>query len=85
MRTKRATRFNHEREHKEYGIVNWFHLTGINDQQVMKETMANFCITNGFQVTKDTQEKSMVNFTHNRFQKFCPFALNFLRENNYLQ
>ena len=85
MRTKPATRYNAESEHASYGIVNWFHGKGIRNQEVMKETMGNFCIENGFKdFSKKTKESAVCNFCQNRFNSFSQFAINFLKENNYL-
>lgn len=85
MRTKPATRWNAEKEHASYGIVNWFRNKGIYDEEVIKESMYTFCLKNGFEnISKKTKEKSMVNFCQNRFKVFSKFSLNFLKENNYL-
>jgi len=84
MRTNPATRWNAEREHASFGIVNWFNKRGIYDQEIIKETMYAFCLNNGFKnLSKKTQEKTIVNFCQNRFVKFSQFTLNFLKENNY--
>lgn len=84
MRTKPATRWNAKKEHASFGIINWFNRRGIHDQDVVKEAMYTFCLNNGFQnLSKKTQEKTIVNFCQNRFSKFSRFASNFLKENNY--
>ena len=86
MRTKRATRFNHEREHASYGVYNWFKSKGIKTKAIIMETMYNFCEVEGFKgLSKDTQDYTMSNFISNRFSKFASFATNFLIENNYLK
>lgn len=48
MRTKRATRYNSPVEHNQFGIYNWFRLKGINNKEIMQETIHNFCKDNGF-------------------------------------
>lgn len=84
MRTKRANRYNSQSEHNQFGIYNWFRLTGISDKEVIKETLHCFCEVNGFEMNKFSNEKIMFNWVANRFQKFAPFAGKFLRENNYI-
>ena len=85
MRTKPATRWNAEKEHASYGIVNWFRNKGIYDEEIIKESIYNFCMYNGFKdLSNKTKEISMVMFCHNRFVNFSNFSVNFLKENNYL-
>lgn len=84
MRTKPANRFNHQSEHNQYGIYNWFkNRRNIKDKEIIKECVAVFCKENGMEVTSKTGEKSMFNFAGNRFQKFATFAVKYLKENNY--
>ena len=84
MRKKPAKRFNSQTEHNSYGIYNWFKSKGITNMDVIKETMYNFCLENGFEgLNKKTPECTIANFIGNRFQKFAPFAGKFLKENNY--
>lgn len=85
MRTKRATRYNAESEHNSYGIFNYFRLKGITNQETINEVIYAFCDSNGFEgLNPNTPEKTKLNFVSNRFQKFAQFAMNYLRENNYL-
>lgn len=85
MRTKPARKWNSQQEHNSFGIVNWFKSKGIKNQEIIKEVMYNFCLNQGFEgLSNKTQEKTIVNFCGNRFQKFAPFAILFMKENNYL-
>jgi len=85
MRTKRATRFNAQPEHNQYGIYNWFRLKGITNKEVIKETIHHFCQDNGYDMTgfDFSKERTIFNWVANRFQKFAPYAGRFLQENNY--
>jgi len=86
MRTKRATRFNAQSEHNQYGIYNWFRLKGVTNKEVIKETIHNFCQDNGYDMTgfNFSNERPIFNWVANRFQKFAPYAGKFLKENNYI-
>jgi len=85
MRTQRATRFNHEYEHKSYGIYNWFASKGVKNKDVINEVIYAFCQASDFKdLSAVTPEKTKVNFIHNRFQKFANFGGRYLRENNYI-
>ena len=84
MQTQPAKRYSKQSHHKSYGIYNWFKSKRIFDQEVMKETMANFCIKNHIDISRDTNENIMVNFCQNNFPLFANFAIPFLEENNYL-
>ena len=84
MQTQPATRFSSDKQHSSYGIYNWFKIKGIFDQEVMKETMANFCIKNGKKIDIETKEGTLISFCRLKFQPFTAFAIHFLKENNYL-
>jgi len=88
MRTKRATRYNKQPEHNQFGIYNWFRLKGITNKDVIKETIHNFCQDNGFAMEGfeffGSKEREIFNWVANRFQKFAPYAGVFLKENNYI-
>jgi hypothetical protein len=87
MRTKRATRYNSQPEHNQFGIYNWFRLKGITNKEVIYETLHNFCEAYGYDMTGfnlPKQERSVFNWVANRFQKFAPYAGKFLQENNYV-
>lgn len=85
MRTRPATRYNAQAEHNSYGIYNWFKGKGIVQNEIISEVVYAFCEKFGFKgLTAKTPERTMVNFAGNRFQKFHPFAMIYLKENNYL-
>lgn len=85
MRTKRATRFNHQNEHNSFGIYNWFTLKGIYDKEVMNEVIYAFLLSNNLEwLTPKTSEISKLNYVGKNFQKFASFGVKYLKENNYL-
>jgi len=85
MRTTPATRFDSNYKHASYGITNWFANRGVYKIDVVKEVMANFCLENGVkEITNKTPEHLIVNLCQSHFNKFTSFAINYLRENNYL-
>ena len=86
MRTKRATRYNSQVEHNQFGIYNWFKLKGITNKDIIKETIHNFCQENGYDMTgfNFSNERQIFNWVANRFQKFAPYAGKFLKDNNYI-
>lgn len=88
MRTKRATRYNSQVEHNQFGIYNWFRLKGVTNKEVIKETIHNFCQDNGYDMTdfnfSTGKERTIFNWVANRFQKFAPYAGKFLKDNNYI-
>lgn len=86
MRSKKATRFNSQSQHNQYGIYNWFRLKGITNKEVMQETIHNFCKDNGFDMEEfsfSKKESQIYNWVANRFGKFATYARNFLKDNNY--
>lgn len=85
MRTKPARKWSSDAEHNQWGIYNWFkNHKGINDKQIIMECISHFCEANGMEITSKTQERTMMNYAGNRFQKFATFAGKYLSENNYL-
>ena len=88
MRTKKASRYNSQQEHNQYGIYNWFKLSGVDNKDIIQETIHRFCQDNGFDMEgfkfSGAKEKSIFNWVANRFQKFASYASKFLKENNYV-
>ncbi len=86
MRTKRATRYNSQPEHNQYGVYNWFRLKGVTNKDVIKETIHNFCQDNGYDMEgfNFSNDRAIFNWVANRFGKFAPYAGKFLKENNYI-
>lgn len=85
MRTKPARRWHSPSEHNSYGIYNWFLLNGIKAHDIVDEVVYIFCQENGFKgLNPKTPDKTKHNFVGNRFQRFAPFAMKYLRENNYI-
>ena len=85
MRTKPAKKWNSDAEHNQYGIYNWFkNHKGIKDKEIIMECVANFCQKEGMEITSKIQERTMMNFAGNRFQKFASFAAQYLIQNNYI-
>lgn len=85
MRTKPANRYHSSVEHNQYGIYNWFKSKGIKNQDIIREVAYSFCLDNGFKgLTAKTNDRTLLNFAGNRFAKFAPFAMKYLRENNYI-
>ena len=85
MRTKPANRFNSQKEHNSYGVYNWFRLKGIKNQEVMNEVGYAFCQKQGFNnLSPKTPEKTKLNYVGKRFEKFAPFAGQYLKDNNYI-
>lgn len=77
MRTRRATRFNHQREHKQYGIYNWFkNRLGVTDTEEVIFYINEFCKQNGFEKEGKKYDNAKINFVDNRFSKFCSFVSN---------
>lgn len=88
MRTKRANRYSAQTTHNQFGIYNWFVSKGINNKEVIKEVVHNFCTDNGFDMSgfkfSGAKNDQIFNWVSNRFNKFSPYALNYLKENNYI-
>ena len=64
-------------------IFDWFKTRGIYDEQVMKETMANFLISKGEPVTQSTTDDDLNIYCRKNIGYFKYFAKEFLEENNY--
>lgn len=87
MQYKRTFRGNSHDEDNLLGIYNWFLLRGIKDEEVVRETVHNFCNYAESDFKKITwsygQKVEIFNWVSDRFSTFSNYADKFLIENNY--